>query len=43
MKKSCLMSVEVKKKEKIIQEYTDSQVQVIEDRVSLKEKEIMTI
>ncbi len=34
---------EVKKNEKIIQEYTDNQIKIIEDRVSLKEKEIMTI
>ena len=34
---------EVKKKEKIIQEYTDNQIKVIEDRVEFKEKEIMTI
>ena len=34
---------EVKKEEKIIQEYTDSQIKEIDDRVSVKEKEIMTI
>ena len=34
---------EVKKKEKIIQDYTDSQIKVIEDRVVTKENEIMTI
>ena len=34
---------EVKKKEKIIQDYTDSQIKVIDDRVVAKEKEIMTI
>ncbi len=34
---------EVKKNEKIIQEHTDNQIKIIEDRVSLKEKEIMTI
>ena len=34
---------EVKKKEKIIQEHTDKQIKVIDDRVELKEKEIMTI
>ena len=34
---------EVKKKEKIIQEYTDDQIKIIEERVSTKEKEIMTI
>ena len=34
---------EVKKKEKIIQDYTDSQIKVIGDRVAAKENEIMTI
>ncbi len=34
---------EVKKKEKIIQDYTDNQIKVIDDRVATKEKEIMTI
>ena len=34
---------EVKKKEKIIQDYTDNQIKVIEDRVVTKESEIMTI
>ena len=34
---------EVKKNEKIIQDYTDNQIKVIDDRVALKEKEIMTI
>ena len=34
---------EVKKKEKIIQDYTDDQIKIIDDRVALKEKEIMTI
>ena len=34
---------DVKKKEKIIQNYTDDQIKVIDDRVALKEKEIMTI
>ncbi len=34
---------EVKKKEKIIQDYTDSQIKVIGDRVTAKENEIMTI
>ena len=34
---------ELKKKEKIIQDYTDSQISTIDDRVSIKEKEIMTI
>ena len=34
---------EVKKKEKIIQDYTDSQIKVIDERVVTKENEIMTI
>ena len=34
---------EVKKKEKIIQDYTDKQINIIDDRVISKEKEIMTI
>ncbi len=34
---------EVKKKEKIIQDFTDSQIKVIDERVASKEKEIMTI
>ena len=34
---------DVKKKEKIIQEYTDDQIKKIDERVASKEKEIMTI
>ena len=34
---------EVKKKEKIIQEYTDNQIKFIDERVVSKENEIMTI
>ena len=34
---------EVKKNEKVIQDYTDDQIKVIDDKVALKEKEIMTI
>ena len=34
---------EVKKNEKIIQDYTDNNMKVIDDKVALKEKEIMTI
>ena len=34
---------EVKKKEKIIQDYTDNQIKVIDERIASKEKEIMTI
>ena len=33
----------LKKKEKTIQEYTDQQINIIDERVSAKEKEIMTI
>ena len=34
---------ELKKKEKIIQDYTDEQIKIIDERVTIKEKEIMTI
>ena len=34
---------DLKKKEKIIQDYTDSQIKEVDERVLLKEKEIMTI
>ena len=34
---------DLKKKEKVIQDYTDTHIKIIEDRVLLKEKEIMTI
>ena len=34
---------EVKKKEKVIQEYTDNKIKVIDERVVSKENEIMTI
>ena len=34
---------DVKKKEKVIQEYTDDQIKIVDERVSTKEKEIMTI
>ncbi len=34
---------EVKKNEKVIQDHTDNQIKIIDDRVALKEKEIMTI
>ena len=34
---------EVKKKEKIIQDQTDNQIKIIDERVASKEKEIMTI
>ena len=34
---------DLKKKEKIIQDYTDEQINIIDERVTVKEKEIMTI
>ena len=34
---------DLKKKEKIIQDYTDEQIKIIDERVAAKEKEIMTI
>ena len=34
---------DLKKNEKIIQDYTDKQITIIDERVSIKEKEIMTI
>lgn len=34
---------ELKKKEKIIQDYTDNQIKLIDERVNTKENEIMTI
>ena len=34
---------DLKKKEKIIQDYTDQQIKIIDERVTIKEKEIMTI
>ena len=34
---------DLKKKEKIIQDYTDEQIKIIDERVTIKEKEIMTI
>ena len=43
LKEKIVSEDEVKKKEKIIQEHTDKQIKVIDDRVKLKEKEIMTI
>ena len=43
LKEKIVSEDEVKKKEKIIQEHTDKQIKVIDDRVELKEKEIMTI
>ena len=43
LKEKQISEDEVKKEEKIIQEYTDSQIKEIDDRVSVKEKEIMTI
>ena len=34
---------DLKKKEKIIQEFTDNRIKIIDERVLLKENEIMTI
>ena len=34
---------ELKKKERIVQDYTDDQIKIIDERVTTKEKEIMTI
>ena len=34
---------DLKKKEKIIQDYTDEQINIIDERITVKEKEIMTI
>ena len=42
-KKKDISEDDVKKKEKIIQEYTDDQIKIVDERVSLKENEIMTI
>ena len=43
LKEKQISEDDVKKEEKIIQEYTDNQIKEIDDRVSIKEKEIMTI
>ena len=43
LKEKKISEDELKKKEKIIQDYTDSQVKSIDERVLIKEKEIMTI
>ncbi len=43
LKEKVISEDDLKKKEKIIQDYTDNKIKVIDDRVSLKEKEIMTI
>ena len=43
LKEKQISEDDVKKNEKIIQEYTDRQIKEIDDRVSIKEKEIMTI
>ena len=43
LKEKKISEDEVKKKEKVIQDYTDKQINVIDDRVTSKEKEIMTI
>ena len=43
LKKKEISEDDVKKKEKIIQDYTDNQIKVIDERVVTKENEIMTI
>ena len=43
LKEKKISEDDVKKKEKIIQEFTDTQIKVVDDRVVSKEKEIMTI
>ena len=43
LKKKVISEDEVKKKEKVIQDYTDGQIKVIDQRISAKEDEIMTI
>ena len=43
LKKKVISEDEVKKKEKVIQDYTDGQIKVIDQRISAKEEEIMTI
>jgi ribosome recycling factor len=43
LKEKKISEDEVKKKEKIIQDYTDTQIKAVDERVLLKEKEIMTI
>ena len=43
LKEKQISEDDLKKEEKIIQDYTDEQIKEIDDRVSIKEKEIMTI
>ena len=43
LKDKSISEDDVKKKEKIIQDYTDNQVKIIDERVISKENEIMTI
>ncbi len=43
LKEKSISEDDLKKKEKIIQDYTDNQIKIIENRVDTKEKEIMTI
>ena len=43
LKEKLISEDEVKKNEKIIQDYTDNQIKIIDERVLSKEKEIMTI
>ena len=43
LKEKNITEDDLKKKEKIIQDYTDEQIKIIDERVTIKEKEIMTI
>ena len=43
LKEKNISEDDLKKKEKIIQDYTDEQIKIIDERVTAKEKEIMTI
>ena len=43
LKDKSISEDDVKKKEKVIQDYTDNQVKIIDERVISKENEIMTI
>ncbi len=43
LKEKKISEDDVKKDEKVIQDYTDNQIKEIDNRVSIKEKEIMTI
>ncbi len=43
LKEKQISEDDLKKKEKIIQDYTDDQIKIVDERVSIKENEIMTI